>query len=158
VPSSASPGARTFRFRPRFAAIPWIVASVGVAMLAFGLFGGATGASRTFALVAGAMGPLIALAYLRSPAWKLLVEVSEEAFEVKGSQTIRFRLPWSEVKEVVYSTKYPTAFVDGGAPERSLLIPGPGAPAPYRIEGAHDLVAFVRAHVPADKQRIVDPP
>lgn len=148
---------RSFRFRPRFAAIPWIVAGVGVAMLGFGLFGGATGASRTFALVAGAMGPVIALAYLRSPAWRLVVEVSEEAFEVKGSDTIRFRLAWAEVKEVVYSTKFPTAFVDGGAAERSLLIPGPGAPAPYRIERADELVAFVRAHVPAERQRIVDP-
>jgi hypothetical protein len=153
--SAAEP--RAFRFRPRFAAIPWIVAGVGVAMLAFGLLGSATGTSRTFALVAGAMGPLIALAYLRSPAWRLVVEVGDEAFEVKGSATIRFRLPWSEVKEVVYSSKYPTAFVDGGAPERSLLIPGPGAPAPYRIERAEALVAYVRAHVPADRQRLVDP-
>jgi hypothetical protein len=148
---------KSFRFRPRFAAIPWIVAGVGVAMMAFGLVGGATGASRTFALLAGAMGPVIALAYLRSPAWKLVVVVDDEAFEVKGSQTIRFRLPWAEVQEVVYSTKFPTAFVNGGAAERSLLIPGPGAPAPYRIERAEELVAYVRAHVPAEKQRIVDP-
>ena len=148
---------KSFRFRPRFAAIPWIVAGVGVAMIVFGLSGGAEGASRTFALVAGAMGPVLALVYLRSPAWKLVVVVDEEAFEVKGSQTIRFTLPWAEVKEVVYSTKFPTAFVDGGVPERSLLIPGPGAPAPYRIERAEELVAFVRAHVPAEKQRIVDP-
>ena len=147
----------SFRFRPRFRAIPYIVAGVGIAMLLFGLLSGAQGASRTFAIVAGAFGPLIALAYLRSPAWKLHVVVDDAAFEVRGGKDIRFRLEWHEVKELVYSTKYPTAFLDGGVPERSLLIPGPGAPGPYRIERAEELVAFVRARIPAEKQRIVDP-
>jgi hypothetical protein len=151
------PGA-SFRFRPRFAAIPWIVAGLGVLLLAFGIFGGATGASRTFTIVAGALGPLIALAYLRSPAWKLVVTVDDEAIAVQGGHDkVRFRLPWAEVKEVVYSSKYPTAFIDGGEAERSLLVPGPGAPAPYRIERSEELVRLVRAKVPADKQRVVDP-
>jgi hypothetical protein len=154
----ASPSELSFRFRPRFQAIPWIVASVGAAMLAYAVFARLDGASRTFALVAGAIGPFIALAYLRSPAWKLVVVVDEVAFEVRGGEKIRFRLEWTEVKELVYSTKFPTAFLDGGVPERSLLIPGPGAPAPYRIERSEELVAFVRARVPAEKQRIVDPP
>src|SRR5262249_4783324 len=100
-----------FRFRPRFAWIPWVVAAVGIAMLAFGLYGGAAGASRAFAIATGLIGPLIAVAYLRSPAWKLVVVVDEEAFEVTGNDKIRFRLPWTDVKEVVYSNTYPTAFV-----------------------------------------------
>ena len=149
---------KTFRFRPRFRAIPWIVASLGVVLLAFAFFGGSQGESRTFTIVAGLIGPLIALAYLRSPAWKLAVFVDDAAIEVRGGgEKIRFRLEWAEVKEVVYSSKYPTAFIDGGQSERSLLVPGPGAPAPYRIERSEELVAFIRAHVPAEKQRIVDP-
>ena len=154
--SASSATSRSFRFRPRFQAIPWIVAGVGVAMLGFGLFGGAQGSSRTFAILAGAIGPLIALAYLRSPAWKLRVVVDEQAFEVRGGENIRFRIEWVDVKELVYSNKYPTAFLDGGQAERSLLIPGPGAPAPYRIERAEELVAYVRSKVPAEKQRASD--
>ena len=34
-----------------------------------------------------------------------------------------------------------TCFVDGGAPERSLLVPGDGAPAPYDLEDREALVA-----------------
>ncbi len=147
-----------FRFRPRFRAIPWIVAGLGVVLLGFAFFGGAQGSSRTFTIVAGLIGPLIALAYLRSPAWKLVVVVDDDAISVRGGgEKIRFRLEWPEVKEIVYSSKYPTAFVDGGQSERSLLVPGPGAPAPYRIERSEQLVALIRAHVPAEKQRVVDP-
>jgi hypothetical protein len=152
----AATSVQTFRFRPRFRAIPWIVAAVGLTLLGLGLFGDATGASKTFTIVAGAIGPLIALAYLRSPAWKLAVDVDDAGIRVRRADDERFRLAWADVVEVVYSNKYPTLFIDGGASERSLLVPGPGVPAPYRIERSDALVAFVRAHVPAEKQRAVD--
>ena len=146
------------RFRPRYRAIPWVVMAVGVAMLAFVLLGHATGTSRTFGIVAGAVGPLIALAYLRSGVWKIEVVVDDEGLTVRKGTQVRFQLPWAEVKEVVYSEHYPTLFIDGGVPERSLLVPGPGVPAQYRIERNEELCAFVRAHVAKDRQRAVDMP
>jgi hypothetical protein len=154
--AASKPGVH--RFRPRYRAIPWVVAAVGLAMLAFALLGQASGASRTFAIVAGAIGPIIALAYLRSGVWKIEVAVDDQGMTVRKGSQVRFQLPWSEVKEVVYSEHYPTLFIDGGTPERSLLVPGPGVPAQYRIERNEELCTFVRAHVPREKQRAVDAP
>jgi hypothetical protein len=48
-----------------------------------------------------------------------------------------------------------TCFVDGGAPERSLLVPGDGAPAPYDIADRQALVGAILAHVLAGKVQIV---
>jgi hypothetical protein len=148
--------ASVHRFRPRYKTIPWIVAGVGVFMLGYGIFGGAVGTARTFAIVSGFVGPLIALAYLRSATWQLAIVVDEQALVVKKGAEERFRLPWADVKEVVYSNQYPTLFVDGGVPERSILVPGPGVPAQYRVERNEELCAFVRAHVDPSKQRAVD--
>ena len=45
---------------------------------------------------------------------------------------------------------------DGGAPERSLLVPGDGAPAPYDIEDKPALYAAILAAVPADRVETVE--
>jgi hypothetical protein len=82
--------------------------------------------------------------------------VDDDALVVKKGAEEKFRLPWAEVKEVVYSKQYPTLFIDGGVPERSILVPGPGVPAQYRVEDNEALCAFVRAHVDEARQRAVD--
>jgi len=56
---------------------------------------------------------------------------------------------------VVSSPSTQTCFVDGGSPERSLLVPGDGAPAPYDIADRTALVEAILAHVPADKVQTV---
>ncbi len=137
--------------------MPWLVAAVGLVLLVFGITGDERGAARAFAIASGAIGPLIALAYLRQPAWKHVVLVDEQGVTVRRGDVLRFQLAWADVVEVVHSTRFPTLFLDGGVPEKSLLVPGPGAPAAYRIERAPELIAFVLAHVPAAKQRVADP-
>jgi len=49
-----------------------------------------------------------------------------------------------------------TCFVNGGAPERSLLVPGDGAPAPYDIADKQAMCEAIVAHVAADKVRTVE--
>lgn len=144
---------RRFRFKPRFR---------GLALGAVGL-GGTLGAVSIAALGAalvplatGAAGVVLGAAYLLSPAWKLEVIVDDEALEVRSARASKFRLPWTDVVRVVASRTSPTCFVDGGTPEKSLLVPGEGAPAPYDIEDKAALCAAIREHVPADRVHEVD--
>jgi hypothetical protein len=142
--------ARSFRFRPRFRGLAW--GSVGIG----GALGGVTLATLGGAivpLVTGALGVVLGSAYLMSPTWKLEVVVDDDALEVRSAKASRFRLPWGDVVKVVATED--TCFVDGGAPERSLLVPGPGAPAPYDIEEKRALVATILAHVDPAKVRRV---
>ena len=53
--------------------------------------------------------------------------------------------------KVIASPTTKTCFVDGGSPERRIMIPGDGAPAPYRIEGRDQLFDEIMARVPASK-------
>jgi hypothetical protein len=99
----------------------------------------------------GLVAVVLGLLYLVSPAWRTEVLVDEEALEVHSRGARRFRLPWHEVRRVVLARAHGTAFIDGGAPERSLLLPGRGARAPYRIAGQAELLAAILAHVAADR-------
>ncbi len=141
--------AQIFRFRPRYRLVPWLVFALGATLVVLGLM--ATGSERTFAIAAGALGPVLALLYMGSPAWKLVVEVDDETLTVRRGGDVRFRMPWSEVAKVIAMPAHKTCFVDGGTSERSLLVPGPGVPAPYRIEGKDALYDFIVAHVAAEK-------
>lgn len=141
---------RSFRFRPRYRALPWVVAVLGLAVGALVWW---SGSSPVFAVACALFGPLLTALYLASPAWRLQVDVDDDALVVRRGDEIRLRLPWSEVARVVASPATHTCFVDGGDPKRSLLVPGPGAAAPYRIERREELYAFILAHVPADKVR-----
>lgn len=143
---------KRFRFRPRYR---------GLALSAVGL-GGTLGAVSLAALGAallplatGAAGVVIGSAYLLSPAWKLEVIVDDDALEVRSPRASKFRLPWTDVKRVVASQTTHTCFVDGGAPETSLLVPGDGAPAPYDIEDKPALYAAIMARVPRDRVKEV---
>ncbi len=147
--------ARSFRFRPRFRAVAIGTIAVG-AVLIFAAIAFAADTSRTFALVGGGIGIALGAMYLRSPAWRIVVSVDDEALEVTARGDRRFRLPWGEVVEVVASPSTHTCFVDGGAPERSLLVPGDGASAPYDIEDKLALYDAIVAHVASDRVRQVE--
>ena len=101
-------------------------------------------------IIAGAIGTALGTAYMMSPSWKLTVETNSECIEVRSGDTVKFRLLWTSVVKVVAATSSPSAFVDGGAPERSLLIPGDGAPAPYQIENAAALIEEILKRVEPD--------
>lgn len=143
----------TFRFKPRYRGLA--LSAIGIGSLAGGVSLVALGAALA-PLAIGATGVALGAAYLLSPTWKLEVVVSDDGLEVRSPRASKFRVAWSEIKSVVASPSTNTCFVDGGAPEKSLLVPGDGAPAPYDIEDKAALVTKILAHVPADKVRTVD--
>jgi hypothetical protein len=106
------------------------------------------GTGGVLAAVGGTLVPLLGVAlgaaYLASPTWRLVVVVDDDGLEVVR----RFRIAWKDVVRVVASPSTKTCFVDGGAPEKSLLVPGVGAPAPYAIENREALYDFIVAHAP----------
>jgi hypothetical protein len=106
-------------------------------------------------LATGALGVVLGAAYLASPTWRIAVTIDDDGLTVGSPKRQRFRLAWHEIVRVIASPATSTCFVDGGAPERSLLVPGVGAPAPYDITDRKALVEAILAHVPADKVQIV---
>jgi hypothetical protein len=143
---------RTFRFRPRFR---------GLAFTALGV-GGTLGVT-SIVVLGGALVPLatsiagvaLGVGYLVSPSWKLVVVVDDDGLEVRSPKTTKFRLAWSEVVRIIASPSTKTCYVDGGAPERSLIVPGDGASAPYDIEDKDALYDAILSHVAADKVKEV---
>lgn len=109
----------------------------------------------TIPLVTGALGIALGAAYLASPTWKLAVTIDDDGLAVGSPHRQRFRLAWSDVVRVVASPATTTCFVDGGAPERSLLVPGDGAPAPYDIADRKALFDAILARVPPDRVKTV---
>jgi hypothetical protein len=143
--------ARSFAFRARYRGLAWgsmgiggTVATVG-AVLGFALV----------PLVTGVLGVVLGAAYLGSPTWKITVTVDDDGLTVGSPRHPRFYLAWSQIVRIVASPSTATCFIDGGAPERSLLVPGDGAPAPYDIADRKLLVEAILAHVAADKVTIV---
>jgi hypothetical protein len=135
------------RFRPRYRGVAWTAVAVGGTLAA-------VAASLGFLavpLVTGAIGVAMGAAYLASPTWRLAVTTDDDGLEVGSAARRRFRLAWGDVVRVVAAPAKHTCFVDGGAPERSLLVPGDGAPAPYDLEDRPALVAAILAHVPAER-------
>jgi hypothetical protein len=144
---------RAFRFRARYR---------GLALSALGI-GGTLGAvsvavlgAALLPLATGVAGVALGAGYLLSPTWRLEVVVDDEALEVRGPNGSKFKLTWGEVVRVVASDENKTCFVDGGVPEKSLIVPGDGMPAPYDIENKAELYATILSHVPAEKVRPVN--
>lgn len=140
------PSSSRYRFRPRFRALAISAMVLGVALGGYGLVAG--GAASTALVVIGMGGAALGGLYLGSPAWRIEVLVDDEALEVLSAGDRRFRLPWGEVSSVIASPSTETCFVDGGAPERSLLVPGDGAPAPYAIDDGPGLYRAIVARTP----------
>jgi hypothetical protein len=145
--------ATSFRLRPRYRGIAWSAIGVGVALA------GATIAMMGAALapvLAGATGIALGAGYLTSPAWRLAVVVDDEGLEVRGKHARKFFVAWRDVVRVVASPTTHTCFVDGGASEHSLIVPGVGAPAPYDIENKRALYDAILAHVDPSKVQEVE--
>src|SRR5215213_4715542 len=112
-----------FRFRPRYRAMAYAAIGLGAALLVLGL--ARVGPSGLWP--SGAVGVILGSLYLVSPTWRLTVVVHDDALELTaGDARPRFRVPWTEVVTVVASPTTRTCFVDGGDPQRSLLVPGAG--------------------------------
>ena len=139
---------KRFRFKPRFRGLAFGAVGLGSALGGVSII--ALGAAM-LPLATGFAGVALGAAYLLSPTWKLEVVIDDEALEVRSARGTKFRLPWNEVKRVVASQDTVTMFIDGGSPEKSLLVPGDGAPAPYDLEDKAGLYGAVIAHVPEDK-------
>jgi hypothetical protein len=107
-------------------------------------------------LASGAIGVALGAAYLRSPTWRLEVVLADDALEVRSPTATKLRLAWSDIVRVVASPSTHTCFVDGGAPAKSLLVPGVGAPAPYDIADKVALYDAILARVNPDKVRVVE--
>jgi hypothetical protein len=147
-------GPRRHRFRPRFGAVAVLAMVLGIGVGMYGLVAG--GAAATALVVTGMGGAALGGLYLGSPAWRIEVVVDDDALEVRSGGARKFRLAWTEVQGVTASPSTQTCFVDGGKPERSLLVPGDGAPAAYAIEDAPALYRAIVAHVPPERVREVD--
>lgn len=139
VPAAAS----TFRFKPRYRGVAWTAISIGGSLAAVAAALGFV----ALPLVSGAIGVAAGAAYLVSPTWRLAVTVDDEGLVVGSPKRERFRLAWSEIVRVVAVPPSHACFVDGGAPERSLLVPGDGAPAPYDLENRHRLFELILERV-----------
>ena len=135
----------SYRLRPRYRGLAWGSIGIGGALATMALWAPAVVA------VASVCGLGLGAAYLLSPTWRLRVVTTEESLAVIAGDKPRFTLPWAEVVKVVASPSTKTCFVDGGAAERRILVPGDGAPAPYRIERRDELFDEILARVPAAK-------
>ena len=144
--------ARSFAFRPRYRGLAWGSMGVGGAIATVSALIGFV----TLPLVTGAIGIALCAAYLASPTWKIAVTVDDDGLSVGSPSRLRFRIAWADIVRVVASPSTHSCFVDGGSPDRSLLVPGDGAPAPYDIADRAALVDAILARVPADKVKTVD--
>lgn len=140
----------SFRFLPRYRGLGLSALGLGGTLLVVGGI-----ATAVAPILAGVVGIGMGAAYLLSPAWKLEVIVDDAGLEVRSPDRSRFKLAWGEVVKVVAAPNA-TCFVDGGAPERSLLVPGVGAVAPYDIRDKVKLYEAILAHVPASRVERVE--
>ena len=145
--------ARSFRFKPRFRGIAFTSVGIGGALGVVSIFVLGT---ALLPLASGAIGVALGAAYLLSPSWKLEVVIDDDALEVRSPKGSRFKLPWKDVVKVVASPTTHTCFVDGGAPAKSLIVPGDGAPAPYDIEDKQALYEEILRRVTPDKVQTVE--
>lgn len=140
-----------FRFRPGRPLVAVAAGATGAVLVVSSVLG-APVPGRAIAIALGAIAVGLAIFYLVSPAWRTEVLVDDGGLEVvqRGSGRL-FRLAWSEVVRVVAAPATASAFVDGGEPRRSLLLPGPSARAPYRIDGQRELYEQICARVAPDR-------
>lgn len=145
-----------YRFRPRYRGLVIGVIALAIALIAFGALEAGRGGS--YVLITGIVGLLLGALYLLSPVWRMRVRVNAGGLAVlRGRAGVpRFQLLWDEIVRVVASEETGTCFVNGGGPDRSLMVPGPGASAPYDIENKSDLYRTIIARVAPARIQWVD--
>jgi hypothetical protein len=144
--------ATEFRLRPRYRGVAWSAIGVGAGLAAMGI---ATMGAALAPVLAGTTGVALGMGYLTSPAWRLVVVVDDEGLEVRGKHARKFFVAWRDINHIVASPTTHTCYVDGGGGDRSLIVPGVGAPAPYDIENKRALYEAILAHVDRSKVREV---
>ncbi len=138
-----------YRFKPRFVGVAFVSLSLGVMLITASATLTPDRFSSIFALATGSVGVFLSFLYLRSPVWRLAVDIQERDLVIWSGTVEKLRLPWSDVTRVVMDSDRELCFVDGGTPEKSLLVPGPAAPASYVIAKREQLIDAILAHVPA---------
>ena len=131
------------------------IASIGTGG-ALGVVSVAVLGAAVLPLVTGTLGVALGAAYLASPTWRLEVIADDDGLSVRSPKGTRFQLAWRDVVAVVASPTTKTCHVDGGSPEKSLLVPGDGAPAPYDLEDKPALYDAILAHVDPAKVTTVE--
>ncbi|MBK7534609.1 MAG: hypothetical protein IPI49_04380 [Myxococcales bacterium] len=134
-----------YPLRPRFRGLAWGSMGLGGALTALSFW------APPVVLVSGVTGLVLGAGYLLSPTWRLAVVTSDEGLTVEGPRGPRLSLRWDEIKNVIASPTTKTCFVDGGAADRRLMVPGDGAPAPYWIERRDALYDEVLTRVAKDR-------
>jgi hypothetical protein len=86
----------------------------------------------------------------------MVVEISDVGVRVVRGQDIRMQVSWADVARLVVDDEHTVCMVDGGSPERRLIVPGPGLSAPYRIEESRRLVAELVRRIPAERHVALD--
>ena len=140
-----------YRFRPRFLGVAFLSLSLGVVLIVASATITPDRMSAIFTFITGAAGLFFGFAYLKSPVWRLAVDIQDDDLVVWNGLEERLRLPWSSVEKVVVDAARETCFVDGGEPDSSLLIPGPGAPASYDVRHKKALIQAILARVSEDR-------
>lgn len=140
--------------RPRYGSLAAAAGGLGVILIVLG-FSFASGAGRTFALVGGAMGLLLAALWWRSPVRKLAVRTSPEGIAVVRGGETKMALGWDEVERLLISEG--SCYLWAGSEERSLLVAGPGVPAPYEVADRAALIETIEASVDPERlERVED--
>ncbi len=139
-----------YRFRPRFVGVAFVSISIGTILIVSSLTITPDRMSATFSFFVGLIGLFLAFSYLKSPVWRLAVDIQEDDLVVWNGLEERMRLPWQDIEKVVMGPEGQTCYVDGGSAERSLLVPGPGAGASYDIRHKKKLIEAILAHVSDD--------
>lgn len=139
-----------YRFKPRFLGVAFVSLSLGVVLIAAAATLTPDRVSSIFALITGTIGVFLSFTYLRSPVWRLALDVQESDLVLWNGTTERLRLPWSDITRVVVDPDREVCFVDGGSPDKSILVPGPAAPASYVITKRDELIDAILAHVPSE--------
>lgn len=144
---------RAYAIAPRYASLAIAAAAVGAALIVIGAVA-STGSGRTFAVVSGAAGLLLAALYLRSPVRHLEIAVSEAGVAVRRRGEVRLEIRWGEVETVLVSDR--GLYLWTGETGRSLLVTGPGIPGPYAVKDREALIGDITARAPADSVERVD--
>lgn len=131
-----------FRLRPRYGTLALAAAVVGLAIMVIGLVA-ATGASRTYAVGCGIAGVTLALLYRLSPVWRLRLRLNETGVSVLRGDELRLELGWGDVERVIVAADGESCYLWGGSVERSLLVAGPQARAPYIVDDRARLLTAI---------------
>jgi hypothetical protein len=101
--------------------------------------------SLVFATATGLAGMGLALAWLLSPVRKLRIVTSPAGLAIARGAETRLEIGWGEVERLLLGEG--SAYLWAGSRERSVLVAGPGVPAPYAVEDRQGLLASMEAAV-----------